>query len=151
MNPEQPETITHPVFGECRWEEERAVWFTQIRDAAGKWLDVSILLDEGDQSAALDRAADLYTRAIQAERQLLCTAAENELLELYNDTWRRSDEPELKADEFISRLEFTYIQIRPDWDTAVILSYEAGELFAGHAVDVELDRHLRYRDVDLIG
>ena len=150
MNSE-PETISHPVFGELRWEAARSVWFTQIRDSAGEWIDVSVEADEGDRIACLDRAADLYSRAMRVERQLFRIAVQNELLELYNDTWRRADEPKLTANEFMSRLAFTFIQLRPDWDSAVVLSYDAGELFGGHSVDVELDSELHYLDVNLIG
>lgn len=148
---DQPETVTHPVFGELRWEADSGWWYTQVRDAAGEWLDVVVEPDGEDRLTFLARAAELYSRTIRAERRLLRTAVGKELLELYNDTWRRSDEPELTADEFISRLKFAYVAIRPDWDTAVVLSYNAGELFGGHSVDVELDSQLRYLDVNLIG
>src|SRR5437764_2917 len=140
MNSDQPETVTHPVFGELQWETGRDVWFTQVRDATGGWIDVSVAPGDGDRLACLDRAADLYARAMRAERQLLRTAVENKLLELYNDAWRQSGEPKLTGDELTSRLTFTFVKIRPDEDFAVILSYYAGDLFGGHAVDVELDQ-----------
>jgi hypothetical protein len=151
MNPEPPETITHPVFGELRWESERAVWFTQIRDATNEWIDVSIEPEEGDRLARLDRAAELYSRAMRAERQLLRTAVRSELPELYNDTWRQANEPELTAAELVSRLVFTFIQVSPTAECAVILSCDARELFGGYSVDVELDSEVRYLDVNLIG
>jgi hypothetical protein len=148
---DQPETITHPVFGELRWEVARSVWFTQVRDATGEWIDVSVEPGNGDRFACLDGVADLYSQAMRAERQVLRTAVQKELLELYNDTWRQSDEPELTTDEFMSRLGFTFIQIRTDFKSVVILSYGAGDLFGGHSVDVELDNELRHLNVDLIG
>ncbi len=151
MNPDQPETVAHPVFGELRWEAERDVWFTQVRDATHEWIDVSVQPDEGDRFACLDRAADLYSRALRAERQLLHTAVDNELLELYNECWHESGWPALSADQLMAHLNLAFIQIRPESDTPVILSYEAGELFAGHCVDVELDRDLRYLDNNLVG
>jgi hypothetical protein len=148
----QPEdTVTHRVFGELRWEAESGWWFAQVRDSTGEWIDVIVQPDGEDRAACLDRAADLYLRAVRAERQLLRTATAHELLELHNDTWRRSDEPELAADEFMSRLEFTFIKIRPDWERAVVLSYHAGALFGGHSVDVEVDGELRFLGIDLVG
>lgn len=107
--------------------------------------------DEEDRAAYLDRAADLYVRAMRAERQQIRTAVKEELLERHNETWRRSDEPELTADEFMSQLTFTFIDIRPDRECAVVLSYNAGDLFGRHSVDVERDRELRFIDVDLVG
>jgi hypothetical protein len=148
---DQPEILTHPVFGELRWESERSVWFTQIRDSAGEWIDVSVEADEGDRVACLDRAADLYSRAMGAERQLLCTAVEQELLPLYNDCWRESLWPVMTAKQLMEHLEFTFIQIRPGSDIAVILSYTAEHLFADRCVDVELDDELRLRKVGLVG
>jgi hypothetical protein len=72
-------------------------------------------------------------------------------LALFNDVWRQSDEPVLTADELVSQLTFTFIQVSPAAACAVILSYDAGELFGGHSVDVELDSELRYLGVHLIG
>src|SRR5262245_56822573 len=112
MNSDQPEVVTHPVFGELRWESARGVWFTQVRDRSGEWIDVSVDPDEGDRVACLDRAAELYLRAMNAERQLLLTAVEKELLPLYNDCWHESLWPVLTAKQLMEHLEFTFIQIR---------------------------------------
>jgi hypothetical protein len=148
---DQPESITHPVLGELRWEVARSVWFAQVRDSTGEWIDVSVEPEDGDRVACLDRAADLYLRAMRAERQLLRTAIEKELLPLYNDCWREPLWPVLTVEQLMKQLEFTFIQIRPGFDVAVILSYEAEHPFAGHCVDVKLDGELRYVNAGLVG
>ena len=149
MSDEQPEAVTHPVFGELRWEAARSGWFTQVRDTI--WMiDVFVDPGDGDRLACLDRAADLYSRAIRAERQLLRTAIDDYLLELFNDNWRLADgqdelnQVELTAEEFAARLCFEFIRIDPDSRFAVELGYDAGDMFGGHCVFVRLDRNLRY-------
>jgi hypothetical protein len=156
MSAKRPETVTHPVFGELRWDAARSVWFTQVRDTS--WMiDVSVKPGDSDRLACLDRAADLYSRAIRAERQLLRTAIDNYLLELFNDNWRLADgqeemnQGELTAEEFAARLRFEFIKVSPSSRFAVELGYDAGDMFGGHAVFVRLDRNLRYLNAALIG
>lgn len=151
MNPEPPETLTHPVFGELRWEEQSGWWFAQVNDASGEWLDVIVDPGGGDRLAAVEAAADLYQRALAAERRVIRDATRDELLELYNDAWRGED-PELTAGQFLERLEFTFIRLCPDADVIpIVMSYAAGELFGGHAVDVELDHDLNVTGTNLVG
>lgn len=150
MSGDRPGSTIHPVFGELRWEAGRDCWFTQMRDAAGGWIDVSVTPDEGaDRLAVLDPAAELYTRAVRDERRILRTAIKRELLELYNDVWAQGEQ--LTAAGLMERLEFSYIHIWPDGPVPVTLSYAAGELFGGHCVDVELDGQLRFEDINLVG
>lgn len=156
MSAKRPETITHPVFGKLRWEAARSVWFTQVRDTS--WtIDVFVDPGDSDRLACLDRAADLYARAIRAERQLLRTAIDEYLLELFNDNWRLADgqeemnQVELTAEEFAARLRFEFIQVSLDSRFAVELGYAAGDMFGGHTVFVQLDRSLRYLKATLVG
>ncbi|HVL12841.1 MAG TPA: hypothetical protein VM529_09755 [Gemmata sp.] len=69
-----PDSLTHPVFGEIRWDEQSGWWYAQVRDAAGEWLDVFIEPDEGDRIAAVEPAAELYRRALKAERRIIKAA-----------------------------------------------------------------------------
>ena len=73
------------------------------------------------------------------------------MLELYNETWRRGNDRKLTAGQLLDRLEFVYIGLRPTWDSSIVLSYAAGELFGGHSVDVEVDADLQVTDTDLVG
>lgn len=154
MNPNPPETITHPVFGQLRWEAQYGYWFAQVRDASGGF-DVIVEPVAGDRLARLDAAADLYSRALRAERQLLRTAVDRYLLELYNDGWRESagvDESDLTAEAFMDRLHLDGVTIDPNSRFAVRLGYVPGDdMFGGHLVEVCLDRNLKYIRASLVG
>lgn len=154
MNPNPPETITHPVFGRLRWEAQYGHWYAQVRDAGGGF-DVTVEPGNGDRLACLDASADLYSRALRAERQLLRTAVDCYLLELYNDGWRESagvDEVDLTAEEFMARLRLDGVTIDLNSRFAVRLDYDPGDdMFGGHLVEVCLDRNLKYIRSSLLG
>jgi hypothetical protein len=142
-------TLKHLVFGKLRWEE-RGVWFAQIRDSSGEWLDVVVDPGDGDRMAVIEPAAALYKKATRSERRILRDAVRLELLELYNDTWAQ-DGDKLTAKQLIEQLEFVFLSLEPDSDIPIVLGYEAGDLFGGHTVDVEVDAKLKVIDVDLVG
>lgn len=151
MSPEPPDTITHPVLGELRWEIQRECWFTQVHDQTGGWLDVAVLPEDvSNRLTGLDQAADLYTRAMREERRLLRAAVRDQLLELYHDAWADSGE-QFTGQQLLDQLHFEYIRLSPGGLVAVTLSYNAGDLFGGHAVDVELGSDLQILDVNLVG
>src|SRR4051812_37207455 len=91
MGKRRSETLTHPVFGKVRWEQQYGWWFAQGRDSTGEWLAVRIDAEEADRLAAIDPAAKLYRRAIRSERRIIKDAIRDKVLELYNDTWRGDD------------------------------------------------------------
>ena len=143
------ELRTHPVFGDLRWEQQYSWWSTQVRLPKAQQLDVIVNPGDDDRFAFIELAAKLYRRAMRAERRILRDALREELLELYNDTWRRGDEPELTAKELMSRLKFSLIEI--DTVVPITLNYEAAGLFGGHSVAVEVDEELQFQDLDLQG
>ena len=145
------ETITHRDFGELRWEQEYSWWFTQLRLPSGDWLDMIVDPGDGDRFAFLEPAANLFRWALGTEQRILRDAIRAELLELYNDIWQQGDEPELTADELMSRLEWTLLDISASPIVPVTFSYDAGDLFGGHSVAVKVDGELRFRDIDLRG
>lgn len=145
-----PDRVHHPVFGELRWEAGRDVWTTEYRDAAGELVEVVVNPGDGDRLTCLDRAADLYTRAVRAEPRILRTAIREELLELYNETWA-VELPRLTAKQLAARLTLAFLKLWPDGPVPITLGYEAGDLFGGHSVDVEVDENLRFLDIDLVG
>jgi len=137
------------VFGKLRWEE-RGVWFAQVRDSSGEWLDVVVEPGDGDRTAVVEPAAALYKKVIRSERRILRDAVRLELLELYNDVWVQ-DETALTAGQLIEQLEFQFLAITPDSDPPVVLGYDAGDLFGGHTVDVEVDDKLKVVGTNLVG
>lgn len=148
MAAKRPERIQHPTFGELRWEAGRECWFAHIRDAAGEWVEIAIAPEDDPPKGWLDRAAKLYTRVLGSERKLLLKAVRRELLELYNGTWAR-DGATLTEAALVDALELTTVLI--GGGVPITLSYDAGDLFGGHAVDVELGGRLTILDVNLVG
>jgi hypothetical protein len=140
--------LTHPVFGKLKWEENNLWWFTQIRQESGEWLDVIVDPGDDDPSVFVERASQLYRQAMNAERELLQKAIKEKLLDLY-ETWRQEDEPKLTAEELQDQLELTFVRI--DTVIPITLSYDLGDVFGGHSVDVEVDRQLQFVRANLVG
>lgn len=145
------EQLTHPVFGTLGWLTDYSHWFTQLRLSSGEWLDVIVDPGDIDRFTFLPRAAELFRWAFDNEQAVLATAARVELLELYNETWRRGDELVLSAQELTGRLQWTLLSVSASDVVPVQFGYHAGELFGGHGVAVEVDAELQFRDVDLWG
>jgi hypothetical protein len=143
-----PESFTHPVFGHLRWEGQYSWWFTQIRLPSGDWLDVIVDPGDDDPIPFVERAAELYRRAMDAERQVLDEAIRRRILDLY-EAWRQTDEPQLTAGELKDRLEFTFVRI--DTVGPITLSYLLGDVFGGHSVDVRVNEECQVVDVGLVG
>ncbi len=145
------ETLSHPVFGELAWLPDYSHWFAQIPQADGYYLDVIVNPCDGDRHAFVEPAAKLYKWALKNKRRILADALREELLELYNDTWRQCDEPELTADELTARLELALVVVSASDIVPVEFSYLAGDLFGGHHPTIGVDAELRFRDIDLRG
>jgi hypothetical protein len=88
---------------------------------------------------------------MENERNVLSEALRAELLSLYNDTWRQSDEPILSANELEAWLEWQLLTISASEIVPVEFSYDAGELFGYHGVTVEVDAELQFRNINLRG
>jgi hypothetical protein len=145
------DTVTHPDFGELRWEPKSGWWFAQIELPSGERLEVLVQPGEEDRFAFLDRGAELFRWALGAQPQILRDALQSELLELYNDVWREPTEPELTAEELAGRLAWSTVEVSASDLAPVVFGYEAADLFGGHTLAIEVDSELRFRDVDLQG
>ncbi len=145
------ETIDHPIFGPLIWSVEDSHWSTRVPRPGGGQLDVIVDPGDGDRHEFLPRAAELYQWAVANERRVLGKALRAELLELYNDTWRRNDQPELSAKELTARLVWQLLQISASDVVPIEFSYGAGELFGQHGVAIEVDDELQFSDIDLRG
>lgn len=145
------EHLDHPILGPLGWSAESSHWFTQSPLPDGRQLDVVVDPGDGDRHAFLPRAAELYQWAMKNERRVLTKAMRAELLELYNDTWRRSDLPELSAKELTARLVWQLLVVRASEVVPVEFSYAAGDLFGNHVVAIEVDDDLQFSDIDLRG
>jgi hypothetical protein len=143
--------VTHPVLGTLSWLTDFSHWFAQHPLPSGGQLDVIVDPGDGDRFEFLSRASELYRWAMENERNVLSEALRAELLSLYNDTWRQSDEPILSANELEAWLEWQLLTISASEIVPVEFSYDAGELFGYHGVTVEVDAELQFRNINLRG
>jgi len=141
-------SLTHPVFGDLRWKEKWSWWETKFCPASGKWLDMIVNPGDDDPAVFVERAAELYRRAMAAEREILHEAIQKGLLDLY-DEWRRAGEPKLTAEELQNQLDLTFVCI--DTVIPITLGYGLGDVFGGNSVNVKVNDKLRVRSVDLDG
>lgn len=148
---EATDSFSHPILGMLGWLPEYTHWFTQLRLPSGEWLDVIVDPGDTDRFEFLPRAAELFQWAFQNERPMLDEALRAELVELFNDIWRRSDEPRMSESELNTRLEWTLLTVSASDLVPVEFGYHAGDLFGGHGVAVEVGLDLQYRDFDLRG
>ena len=141
------ETLTHPILGLLTWESSYRCWYAQHEAPGGETLFLQVE-PAGDRYGFLKRAADLFVWALANERRVLREAVAAALLELYNDAWRQG-EPVLSAEELKREMDWQGLSIRDGEGVLVEFGYDAGRLFGGHVVIVELDDELRFLDVDL--
>ena len=75
-----------------------------------------------------------YTR--QQDKAFRLVAANN-LLELYNDTWRESEDSAISETEFAERIKINSISFDEEKDY-VSVYYDDADLFAGHEIKVDV-------------
>jgi hypothetical protein len=148
---EVSERLSHPVFGELGWLPKYSHWFTQIRQPSGEWLDVIVDSGDDDRYAFLEPAATLFRWAQENERRILEEAIRATILDLYNDTWRQGDDDTLTEEELARQLEWVFLKISSSEVVPITFSYDAGDLFGRHCVDVDVNAQLRFRGIELVG
>jgi hypothetical protein len=122
------ESFNHPVFGNLRWFEKCSWWETRICLESGKWIEMIVDPGDDDPAAFVERAAELFRRAMDAERRILEEGIQNGLLDLY-DAWRQEDEPNLTAEGLMGVLDLVFVRI--DTVIPVTLAYGLGDVFGG--------------------
>jgi hypothetical protein len=144
-------TLTVPPIGTLQWRAEYGWWEAHVTLPSGGQLDVILNPGDEDREAFAFQAAARFQWALDNERRLLGEAADAELLELFNDDWRQGDEGVLARDEFIAALKLELLEISHIESAHIEFSYNAGELFGGHTVTVQVDGEGRFCDTDLRG
>lgn len=82
---------------------------------------------------------------------ILAKAVRDEVLELYNDSWRQPPTRNLVARQLIALLKWKLLVVSDSDEVPVEFTYGAGELFGQHGLAIEVDNELRYSDFDLRG
>ena len=123
-------------------------WEAAISQKPGYDLKITIFPDGEDPQSFIETAARLYLEAMKRQQFLLHEAVQKELLELYNDCWRQ-DDVVLTFDKFVRHLRLDAFSV--DTTIPITLYYDAGDLFGGHAVAMDIDRNFVYQQYDLRG
>ena len=141
-------TTPHDYFGSMKLDEKRRLYSATLEFSPTH--KVSVLIDwMGTAPAeALKQSQEVCERVRTREPEYRSRIA-HDLLRLYNDNWRNGEELELlDADRFMRRISLSGITLgAADFgssDGCVSLDYSAGDLFAGHSIEVHLDSDLQY-------
>lgn len=150
MSNSEPAAVRHhPVLGTVAFDEAMFWWRAQqpIALAGGDqvMLTLSISAEPDLPAERFDEAAETLRRLdARSLRQLVA----EELLELYNDTWRQDGNAELDLDGFGTRIRPTSVDVSED---GVEIYFDDGGLFGQHSIVVLLNTDLDLVDVKLAG
>jgi hypothetical protein len=109
-------------------------WFRGQTLWNGKKISISFPTDiTGSLDEAIAAASFMWADQ-PAWSQRIEDCAVNELLEVRNDNWSGESEPELTADEFVSRMTLDSATVWPDGNFE--FWYDDGDLFWGHSIKV---------------
>jgi hypothetical protein len=127
--------VTEPfhdeTFGRLEWDPLLDCWLGGIDWPPGLYTEVAIWLPDGDLAAGLHQARESLAW-LRAHEEHARQAVASRMLGVYNDGWRREDEPITEA-EFIRRIELMRIGFEDDG--SLLLSYDDRDMFGGHAID----------------
>jgi hypothetical protein len=141
--------VDHPVLGSLAHDPLMICWQTRsavpLGDADHVTVAVLVSSEEDIPVERLDKAAAILGRL---DPRLLRGAVAEDYLELYNDTWRQDDDPELDQDGFVARIAPTSVELDDD---GVRIYFGDGDLFAGHSLVVTLNPALEITDITLSG
>ena len=104
--------------------------------------------DDTERDRKLIESRRALVRTVEAAVPAYLEAAADELLDLYNDTWRDSA-PAIDRKAFMQRLSLDTLNIDEEGSWTVYL--DDGGLFLGHAIQVSVEADGEVADVDLAG
>jgi len=141
------------------WDDQLRRWEGDVTFPSGRIVDVAIDLPD-EQSYDSPETQETFNGVQAASRPFLLWFLEQEkelydivaaeMVILYNDAW--TDEPEITAEEFASRIEMVHLSFQTD-KKSFILSFSDGEMkmFGGHLIDASFNEEGRLEDCNLIG
>lgn len=142
----QHTTRIHPELGELVYDEKVRWWTGRV--SFGGREDVRLTVD-----APLDVDDSLFAGAARALAAVDCedlkSFAAARLYALYNRTWRSKDGPDVDEAGFRALLRPRTFSVQDDG--AMSVTFDGGDLFAGHDVVVGLDALLRLRVAEIEG
>lgn len=141
----QKKTRDDPDFGRLQWNEEEG----------------RLILDDRPFRIAFDDARKISKKARETALRLpkmfsdIEDAIVEEMLDLYNDTWRLSggeeEPPVLNRDEFLEAIEPDTIYVGPTGFVRMYWRDGPRELFGGHWIEVRIEEDGSISEVVLAG
>jgi len=144
-------TTPHDYFGRMMLDEQHRKYQATLEIALGHKISVTLDWAGIPLSEALTRSQVACDLIRVREPEYRTNIAQN-LLSLYNDTWR--DGEALNSDGFMRRISLSSMQLCPaefGSDGSATLYYADGELFAGHSIEVFLDADFNYLNSQIAG
>ncbi|MGA9520096.1 MAG: DUF2262 domain-containing protein [Myxococcaceae bacterium] len=112
------------------------------------FLTISVSSDGGSFEAALARARHILL-GLKHYSESAKEYAALKLLGRKNDSWLDEDEDPLTSDEFKARMQLTALDF--SGDGGVTFWHDDGDLFWGHAIEIDMNGEDRYFRADTPG
>jgi hypothetical protein len=132
----RPVAIERAFFGTLTLERALG-WFRGTREVGGTPYELNVVRSGAteESDAADGAAAEALVRALEPRLGALRLATAEQLLVLYNDTWREEDAAVETAASFAARIVLASVTVHPEGGTFT-LWFDDDDLFAGHSIEV---------------
>lgn len=137
-------SVTHATLGELTYDENLNWWTAKTTWDGG---EIAFRVDGGPASVAADFDRGAQILAALDPRSIKLAAAD-ELLDTHNDGWCDEGE-EVDAETFITRMQVESVNV--DADGGVVVYFDDGDLFWGHAIYVSLNEGLQVSGSGIAG
>jgi hypothetical protein len=129
----------HPVLGPVQYQSHYGGCYSGMLVLDGD--SARFDLWETDVNDARRRLDALAVRLPDLSRQIRAAKVHSavHLLDLKNNTWTEEDGSEVTGDQFVARLRLVHLDIRPQAEGQIDLTFDDGDLFFGHVIQVSMD------------
>jgi len=131
-------------FGTLKYDSNLEWWDCQTK-FNGKKIKLQIAASEADKFGPLETIKE---KLKQLEGLPLDQIATDKLLSLFNESWNEND-VNLTPEEFIEKITLESITLKIDGGAAIW--FKDGDLFAGHSINISLDKEYNVSDVGIMG
>ena len=129
----------HPVLGPVQYQAHYGGCYSGMLVLDGD--PARFDLWETDATEARRRLDALVVRMPDLNTQIRAAKVHSalHLLDLKNNTWTEEDGSEVTRDQFVARLRLVHLDFRPQAEGQIDLTFDDGDLFFGHVIQVSVD------------
>jgi len=129
----------HPVLGPVNYQSHYGGCYSGMLVLDGD--PARFDLWEADANDARRRLDALAVRLPDLNTQIRAAKVHSavHLLDLKNNAWIEEDGNEVTRDQFVARLRLVHLDIRPQAEGRIDLTFDDGDLFFGHVILVCMD------------